>query len=73
MRRPCRSTPSRKNWGCEIWRSQEERGFTASTLTPELGSPPYMHTLPHTNVPVADLAAVCDWMATRQRDRFAAR
>ena len=43
----------------------------SSTLTPEFGPPPYLHTLPHTNVPVADLAAVCDWMASRQRDRFA--
>jgi hypothetical protein len=60
-----------ERWWGEIWRSQAERGFTASTLTPEFGPPPYMHTLPHTNAPVADLAAVCDWMAKRQLDRFA--
>jgi hypothetical protein len=58
-------------WWDQIWRSQKERGFARSTLTPEFGPPPYMQTLPHTDVPVADLAAVCDWMAQRQRDRFA--
>jgi len=57
-------------WWEQIWRSQKERGFTHSTLTPEFGPPPYLQTLPHTNVPVADLATVCDWMATRQRERF---
>jgi hypothetical protein len=58
-------------WWDEIWQSQKRRGFTHTTLTPEFGPPPYMQTLPHTNVPVADLAAVCDWMAQRQRQRFA--
>ena len=59
-----------EGWWEQIWRSQQERGFTHSTLTPEFGPPPYMHTLPHTQVPVADLSAVCDWMAGRQRERF---
>ncbi len=58
-------------WWDQIWQSQKQRGFTHSTLTPEFGPPPYLQTLPHTNVPVADLAAVCDWMAKRQRERFA--
>lgn len=31
------------------------------TLTPEYGPPPYLHTLPHTNVPVADNWEVCLW------------
>jgi hypothetical protein len=57
-------------WWDQVWQSQEQRGFTDSTLTPELGPPPYMHTLPHTGVPVADLPTVCDWMAHRQRARF---
>ena len=58
-------------WWEQIWQSQKQRGFTRSTLTPEFGPPPYLHTLPYTNVPVADLPAVCDWMAKRQRERFA--
>jgi hypothetical protein len=59
-----------ESWWDQIWRSQRERGFIHSTLTPEFGPPPYLQTLPHTNVPVADLAVVCDWMAKRQSDRF---
>lgn len=31
------------------------------TATPEYGPPPYLHTLPHTNVPVADNWQVCLW------------
>ncbi|MEI8313791.1 MAG: hypothetical protein WCH98_23855, partial [Verrucomicrobiota bacterium] len=54
-----------------IWQSQSARRLTESTLTPEFGPPPYMHTLPHTHVPVADLAEICDWMARRQRINFA--
>ncbi len=59
-----------EGWWEQVWQSQKRRGFTHSTLTPEFGPPPYMHTLPHTHVPLADLAAVCDWMARRQRERF---
>ena len=55
-----------------IWKSQRARGLAESTLTPEFSPPPYLHTLPHTNVPVADLANVCDWMARRQIKQFAA-
>jgi hypothetical protein len=58
-------------WWEQVWQSQRERGFLGSTLTPEFGPPPYLQTLPYTNVPVADLVAVCDWMAKRQRERFA--
>lgn len=57
-------------WWDQVWRSQQRRGMLQSTLTPEFGPAPYLHTLPHTNVPVADLATICDWMATRQRARF---
>ena len=59
-----------ETWWEQIWRSQAQRGFTRTTLTPEFGPPPYLQTLPYTNVPVADLAAVCDGMAERQRQRF---
>jgi hypothetical protein len=62
-----------ETWWSQIWTSQQERAFTVSTLTPEFGPPPYLHTVPHTRIPVADLGSVCDWMATRQRQRFGAR
>ena len=59
-----------EKWWDTIWQAQQARGVAVSTLTPEFGPPPYLHTLPHTNVPVADLANVCDWMARRQATRF---
>ncbi len=37
------------------------------TFTPEYGPPNYLHTLPHTHVPVADLWNVCLWGAERVR------
>ena len=45
--------------------------MAVSTLTPEFGPAPYLHLLPHTQTPVADLADICDWMARRQAGRFA--
>ncbi|MFW5973550.1 MAG: sugar phosphate isomerase/epimerase family protein, partial [Bacteroidota bacterium] len=42
----------------ELWkriaREALLRGQTALTITPEFGPPPYMHTIPHENRPVAD-------------------
>lgn len=40
------------------------------TFTPEYGPPNYLHTLPHTNVPVADLWEVCLWAANRARQQL---
>jgi sugar phosphate isomerase/epimerase len=60
-------------WWERIWRAQAERGETFTTVTPEFGPPGYLHTLPHTNVPVADLSAVCRWMKGELTMRFVAR
>lgn len=57
-------------WWDLIWASQARRGFEVSTLTPEFGPPRYLHTLPYSDCPVADLEAVCDWQALRQAKRF---
>jgi sugar phosphate isomerase/epimerase len=59
-----------ERWWDIIWASQKRRGLVDSTLTPEFGPAPYLHSLPYTRVPVTDLAAVCDWQARRQADRF---
>lgn len=45
----------------------EKAGAAFMTFTPEYGPPGYLHTLPHTNVPVADLWSVCLWGAERAR------
>jgi hypothetical protein len=46
------------------------RGDAELTVTPEFGPPGYLHTLPHTNLPVADLEKVCDWVAGRVREKL---
>lgn len=59
-----------ERWWSIVWAAQKQRGAKYSTLTPEFGPPPYLHTLAHTNVPVADLWDVCNWQAQRQREHF---
>jgi len=60
-----------EDWWSAIWNSQRARGMTESTLTPKFGPPPYLQTLPPGQGPVVDLGKICDWMATRQLQRFA--
>jgi hypothetical protein len=62
-----------ERWWDEIWDAQARRGLAVTTLTPEYGPPDYLHTLPHTDAPVADLWAVSLWQAERERGRFAER
>jgi hypothetical protein len=54
-----------EGWWQEIVDLWESKNPSAITLTPEFGPPGYMHTLPFTNQPVADLWEVCLWMANR--------
>lgn len=61
-----------EKWWDQIWASQRQRGMEVSTLTPEFGPFPYQAQLPFTQAPVADLADICDSMATRQKSRFPA-
>jgi sugar phosphate isomerase/epimerase len=51
-----------------IYQSQSQAGEAYCTFTPEYGPPNYLHTLPHTQMPIADLWRVCLWAATRARD-----
>jgi hypothetical protein len=60
-----------ESWWETIWSSQQQRGLAVSTLTPEFGPAPYLHLLPFTQAPVANLADICDWQARRQAARFA--
>lgn len=54
----------------QIWLSQHRRGYQETTLTPEFGADGYLHHLPFTNVPVADLWSLNAWMALHQQQRF---
>ena len=62
-----------ERWWDMIWDAQQAMGLKTSFLTPEFGPPDYMHTLPFTRQPVADLWEICNWMAERQAKRFARR
>lgn len=66
-----RHLAAHERWWDAIWTAQQRQGLDVSTLTAEFGPPPYLHTLPYTEMPVADLDAVCRWMSTRQAERFA--
>lgn len=65
-----RHLAAHEGWWDTVWAAQRQRGLPVSTLTPEFGPAPYLHTLPFTGMPVADLAEVCDWQARRQAERF---
>lgn len=55
----------------QIWLSQYQRGYQQTTLTPEFGADGYLHHLPFTDVPVADLWSLNAWMAQHQQQCFA--
>ena len=62
-----------EGWWDAMWDAMTAAGVAETTLTPEFGPPSYMHTLPFTNVPVANLWDICNWQAQRQGERFAKR
>ena len=68
-----RHVAAHEGWWQRIWEAQAAAGATVTTLTPEFGPPGYLHTLPYTQMPVADLWDICDWQAQRQAARFAQR
>ncbi|MCC5796468.1 MAG: sugar phosphate isomerase/epimerase [Methylophaga sp.] len=53
-----------------IWQSQRERGYQLSTMTPEFGPDGYLHCLPFTGAPIADLWDLNRWIGERQRQHF---
>ena len=65
-----RELAAHERWWAQLWRAQSARGCAATTMTPEFGPDGYLHTLPFTATPVADLAAINAWMAARLRRRF---
>ena len=53
-----------------LWQSQLERGYPLSTMTPEFGPDGYLHCLPFTGAPIADLWDLNRWIGERQRQHF---
>jgi sugar phosphate isomerase/epimerase len=59
-----------EDWWDLAWEAQRQRGSQVSRMTPEFGPPPYLHILPYTQQPVANLWDICNWQAQRQSERF---
>lgn len=54
----------------QVWRSQQQRHYGITTMTPEFGPDRYLHTLPFTDQPVADLWQINRWMGDTERMHF---
>ncbi len=59
-----------ENWWKLIWKIQQAKKIKVTSLTPEFGPPRYMHSIPYTDVPLANLWDICNWMAERERQQF---
>lgn len=53
-----------------IWTMQLDSGFACTTMTPEFGPDGYLHTLPFTQQPVADLWQINSWMGQNEKAHF---
>jgi sugar phosphate isomerase/epimerase len=53
-----------------VWDSQNGRGYTQVTMTPEFGPDGYLHTLPFTGAPIADLWDLNCWIGATERRHF---
>ncbi len=53
-----------------IWAAQKARGYTETTMTPEFGPDGYLHHLPFTNMPIADLWDINRWMGIVEQHHF---
>jgi sugar phosphate isomerase/epimerase len=62
---------SHQSWWEIIWRSQIKRQYSVTTITPEFGPDGYLHQMPFTKQPVADLWELNTWMAKEEINHFA--
>ncbi|TBU92589.1 sugar phosphate isomerase/epimerase family protein [Phytopseudomonas dryadis] len=53
-----------------VWAAQRRRGYAVSSMTPEFGPDGYLHTLPFTDQPVADLWQINRWVGDCERAHF---
>jgi sugar phosphate isomerase/epimerase len=53
-----------------IWSAQRAKGNSITTMTPEFGPDGYLHTVPFTLQPVADLWEINAWMGQTEREHF---
>jgi len=53
-----------------VWQAQFAKGFEVTTLTPEFGPDGYLHLQPFTQMPVADLSSVNQWINQVEQQHF---
>ncbi|MFT6974928.1 MAG: sugar phosphate isomerase/epimerase [Bermanella sp.] len=54
----------------QVWFNHQSQGRKVTTMTTEFGPDGYLHHLPFTNVPVADLWSLNDWIAEEEQSHF---
>jgi hypothetical protein len=54
----------------QVWSYHQAQGREYTTMTTEFGPDGYLHHLPFTNVPVADLWSLNDWIAEEEQAHF---
>lgn len=54
----------------EVWAAQARRGLNRTTMTPEFGTDGYLHLLPFTQAPVADLWSLNRWIGDEELAHF---
>jgi sugar phosphate isomerase/epimerase len=57
-------------WWEIIWQAQIEAGYSVTTMTPEFGPDGYLHEMPFSREPVADLWQLNCWMAEEETKHF---
>jgi len=59
-----------ERWWDGLLGGMRARGFATATFTPESGPDGYLHLMPFTQKPVADLWEINRWLGHRQLERF---
>lgn len=59
-----------ERWWDTLFHNMHTRSLSAATFTPESGPDGYLHLLPYTQSPVADLWEINRWLGRRQLERY---
>lgn len=59
-----------QRWWARCWDAMADAGLEVATMTPEFGPDGYLHHLPFTDVPIADLRQINHWVMTTERRHF---
>lgn len=59
-----------QRWWEQCWQAMKSAGMPVTTMTPEFGPDGYLHHLPFTNAPVADLRQINHWVMNTEREHF---